>query len=387
MNILLAGLGRSNTSLRKHLEAEGHQIHTYDDKREADYNYQSLKREMPAFDLAYLSPGLYYNKAAYKLIKLLSLKTSNELSYSLGKIAGGVKIIAITGSNGKTSTAIFLQYLLKKEGYKVLLAGNIGVPLVEYLDDIDSYDIIILEISSFQAQELADATFSILVITSISPNHLDAYHSVTEYYAAKKRLILLSKSAVFDKRVKKELCLSQKSDIIDYISSTKSMALNYNLALNVIKQLEIDPNKYLSFDYSSLLPPSRYSPFYVFDNLEFIDDSKSTSYAATLSALRNSSLPTYLILGGHMKSYFKPFDKEVRVLVYGREKEKFMRIVGGMGFASLLEVVNYLKKELDPRIKTRILFSPGGASIDYPNYLIRGREFKQMVRKVYDPQK
>lgn len=384
MNILLAGLGRSNLCLKKFLEEEGHSIKTFDDKKEADYNYERLKKEIPLFDRAYITPGLYYNRSAYKLINLLAREKDNELGYALKKIKDKLKIIAITGSNGKTSTAIFLQYLLQKEGYKVLLAGNIGVPLSEFLLEIDSYDVVVLEISSFQAQELNDVSFDVLVITSISSNHLDAYHSIKEYYAAKKRLLLFAKTALFDKDVERELGLSSSHEIVEFIDSTKSKEKNYNLALNVLSSLEIDVSKYLDFDYQNLLPPSRYSPFYRYRQLEFVDDSKSTSYAATLAALNNSTKPTYLILGGHMKSYFKAFGDRVEVLIYGKEREKFIRSVGGKSFSTLDEVVAYLKDTLDPEMEARILFSPGGSSIDYPNYQIRGREFQRLVRQAYD---
>lgn len=104
------------------------------------------------------------------------------------------KIFAVTGSDGKTTTTTLIYNMLKEEGYKCWLGGNIGAPLLDRIDEIKEEDIVVLELSSFQLHTMKNR-FQSAVVTNMSPNHLDVHNSMDEYIDAKKNIYRFQTSA------------------------------------------------------------------------------------------------------------------------------------------------------------------------------------------------
>lgn len=154
MKYLICGLGKSNNAILKSINGEKNEIYTYDDKEQADYNFARLEKELPFFDKAFIAPGLCQNRKNLSLIKKVATSIDSELNMALKLAKGKVHIIGVTGSNGKTSTIKFLEYLLKKNGCKVLVAGNIGNSLFDKIKNLSNYDYLLVEISSFQGEFL-----------------------------------------------------------------------------------------------------------------------------------------------------------------------------------------------------------------------------------------
>ena len=198
--VTFIGLGVSHRELIKKFMECGAEI-TVCDKRnfeELGEIGEKLKKQGVKFNLGenYLdnlsgdiimrTPGLnYYNKNLTEARKNGSVITSEtELFFDLCP----AHVIAITGSDGKTTTATITAEFLKNEGYNVHLGGNIGKPLLYRMDEIRPEDYVVIELSSFQLMSMRRSADTVL-ITNISPNHLDMHNSMEEYIESKYNLI------------------------------------------------------------------------------------------------------------------------------------------------------------------------------------------------------
>ena len=166
MKILILGYGKVGQALHKFLENNNNQIYIYDQKDLSDelenyYSYEELLKSMPLFDLVIRSPGISILSKVYQLAKLLSKEIKSELDFA-SKYLKTKHIIGITGSNGKTTTSLMLKTILEKK-YRVFLVGNIGIPLIEVVNKINSDDVVIIEVSSFMLEDTSDIIFESII--------------------------------------------------------------------------------------------------------------------------------------------------------------------------------------------------------------------------------
>ncbi len=138
-------------------------------------------------DIVFRTPGMNYNHPA--LLKMRNdgviVTSEMELFFELCPC----KIVAVTGSDGKTTTTTIISELLKKQGYTVHLGGNIGNPLLPFINDIKETDFAVVELSSFQLISMKKSP-DISVVTNVTPNHLDVHKDMQEYIDAKKNIVL-----------------------------------------------------------------------------------------------------------------------------------------------------------------------------------------------------
>ena len=189
--ILVIGLGKSGQAVVEFLCEKGALVTIYDDNKEKVketkllYNVDSITDyEMVAkMDLAILSPGVSKYHEIVKQCFLLNVKVIGELEFACFFING--KILALTGSNGKTTTVSLIKHIFDIAKKKSVLAGNIGTPLIKFNSVVKrTY---ILEVSSFQL-ETSKLSPYISGITNISSNHLDRHFSMNEYFDTKKNI-------------------------------------------------------------------------------------------------------------------------------------------------------------------------------------------------------
>ena len=195
MKVLIIGYGKTGKSLKKYFDKYQNEVFIYDkntinEKNYCSYNY--LKDKLPLFDLGIKSPGISDIDEEYLLIKSLCKEIYSDLDYAFMKL-NKCHVIGITGSNGKTSFATYLYHFLSMK-YRTFLAGNIGKPLIDYVDEIIDNDYVILELSSFQIRDSKLIKLDTLFYTSLSPNHLNVYIDVNHYYADKKRALFFIKN-------------------------------------------------------------------------------------------------------------------------------------------------------------------------------------------------
>ncbi len=195
------GIGVSNLPLIKFLAANGAAVHACDRREKADLG--EVYDELLALDVSFSLGESYLDNLSGELIfktpgmrfdhpKLLEAEARGSIVTSEMELFSEfcpAKIIAVTGSDGKTTTTTIINKLLREAGYKTWLGGNIGTPLFCSLEDIAEGDIVVLELSSFQLHTMKQSP-AVAVITNISPNHLDMHKDYAEYIDAKKNIML-----------------------------------------------------------------------------------------------------------------------------------------------------------------------------------------------------
>ena len=202
-SIMFYGIGKSNLPFINMLSNEKIKISVYDSRSEENIPVSALENlknnsyvELRIsddkiwndyFDIIIRSPGVnFFSNEIQKAKQRGSIITSEmEIFFDLCPC----KIIGITGSDGKTTTTTIISEILKEDGKKVHLGGNIGEPLLPKINDISENDIAVVELSSFQLISMRKSP-DIAVITNISPNHLDVHSSMEEYIEAKKQILL-----------------------------------------------------------------------------------------------------------------------------------------------------------------------------------------------------
>ena len=140
------------------------------------------------FDLMIKNPGIDPRHLAVLKAKKLKIKVVNEMEVAYHYLPKNTKIIGITGSNGKTTTATILYNLLKLHNVSTVLGGNIGYPLSEIISKVKENDVLVLEISDHQLYDLDEFKTDISILTNLCPTHLD-YHGTYENYKNTKRKI------------------------------------------------------------------------------------------------------------------------------------------------------------------------------------------------------
>lgn len=182
MKIVIIGHGIEGKALEKHFSGKGHKIEIRDAKNGPGY----LKR-LDGFDMIFRSPGIPFLKKEFQMADIHA-KLTSATKYFFEKCP--CKIIGVTGTKGKGTTASLLYEMLSA-GYKngkVFLGGNIGKPPLEFLDGLNADDLVILELSSFQLQDLGVSPH-VAIVLGITPDHLDHHKNMKEYVEAKKNIV------------------------------------------------------------------------------------------------------------------------------------------------------------------------------------------------------
>lgn len=200
-SISMLGIGRSNTPLAITFASKGAVVTAHDKRDRSKLGEAGDSLEAAGVklclgenyldnldaDIIFRTPGMKYYLpeliAARK--KGAAITSEMEVFFDLCPC----KIIAVTGSDGKTTTTTVISEMLKKQGYTVHLGGNIGIPLLPDIENIKKEDIAVVELSSFQLISMRRSP-DIAVVTNVSPNHLDMHKDMAEYVNAKKNILL-----------------------------------------------------------------------------------------------------------------------------------------------------------------------------------------------------
>ena len=342
------------------------------------------------------------------------------------------KKICVTGSNGKTTTASIIYFLLKNAGLNVGLAGNIGQSYAFQVATCN-YEYYVLELSSFQLEGMYDFKADIAVLLNITPDHLDRYNNQMENYIKAKFRITQNMSAddcfIFcaDDEVSishlnqivlhaKQLPFSQQKEVeegafvkdekmhVNYVDREYQMFLNelslqgkhnvYNSMAAAItgKVLDID-NEVLRESLSSFQGVEhRMEKVLKVKNVLYVNDSKATNVNSTWYALESMTTPVVWIAGGKDKGneyepLFELVKERVRAIIcLGADNTKLHKVFGGMvdnmyDVKSAKEAVEIAYNIAQPG--DTVLLSPACASFDlFKNFEERGRLFKEAVQKL-----
>ncbi|MDO8662055.1 MAG: UDP-N-acetylmuramoyl-L-alanine--D-glutamate ligase [Candidatus Omnitrophota bacterium] len=403
--VLIVGFGRSGLASANLLDALGAQVYLTDnqDNHSTRLALSKLKSKeikvelgkhsrdfVKGKDLVIISPGVSNQALPIVWAKEENIPVISEIE--LAWILCPAEVIAITGTNGKTTVTTLIGKALQKAGKRAFVCGNIGNPFCSEVERMNSGDFVSLEISSFQLENINAFKPKISVILNLSRNHLDRYKDIREYLTAKKHIFKnqdLSDYLVlnYDDPVIRSLAKEAKAKVV-YFRKEAGLNPNEQAVLAVTSILGIDRDLALQVFKEFKGVEHRLEEVRKVNGVRFINDSKSTTPEATLWALNNLSEPLVLIAGGREKG-----NDYSLVLELGRKKIKAAIVIGEakekikQALSAAIEVEEALT--LDEAVSKAIrlarsgdcvLFSPMCKSFDmFSNFEERGMAFKALV--------
>lgn len=411
MYYLILGAGKTSIECIKTLIKLKKKVSIVLNNNELDKikEYYSLINEVIIFDDFYnidfskydyiiRSPGLSILNQYIRYLKENNIKLINEmeLAYLLANKRG--YYIGVTGSNGKTTTVSLLYECIKKQTNNVLLAGNIGTPLISLIDKINNYTIIILEMSSFQLEDMHELKFDIGCILNLSVNHLDNVTNLEYYYTSKFNIVNLQTSSDYLLVNKSDININEylnkikvKSKVIDYLDTEcniSSLKLkgehnkeNIKCVITILKILGFETD---NFTIKNFDPLQYHLEETKTKNYLIVNDSKSTTVASL-----NKAIETYkdkdiiLIFGGKNKGGDFSFLNNIKLkkkICFGKLSEELYDVNLDYKSYSLDDSVNYaLSCACDNDV---ILFSCGCSSFDlFNSYKERGEYFNKLIAR------
>jgi UDP-N-acetylmuramoylalanine--D-glutamate ligase len=350
-------------------------------------------------DLIVLSPGVLLSVLPVKKANKLKIPVIGEIELAYRLCKSG-KIIAVTGTNGKTTTTNLIGEILRKNGYEVVVAGNIGNPYVGELDKIDEDTIVVLEVSSFQLETIEKFHPWIAVLLNLAPDHLSRHGTIENYFRIKYRIFENQTShdyLVVSENI--DLPDNLKSKVVIYNRTRLGLSEKEGLRAHNLDNLKaaltsawiIDPKIDLSpvNIKKTLFLPHRIEFVAQVKGVKFYNDSKATNTHATEAAIKSFSEPITLILGGKDKGEsYKNLSTSIKkgnvkkVFLNGESSPQIAKSLKKTGYKDYVHVSNYFeaaKLALHENC-TACLLSPACASFDqFKNYQERGEAFKEVV--------
>lgn len=376
-----------------------------------------------SFDYLIKNPGVPIDHKYVLKARELGIEVINEVEMAYRLLPEDVKIIAITGTNGKTTTTTLTYEIMKKAyGDKVFLAGNIGYPLCSILNDVKSGDIIVMEVSCQQLENLVKFKPNVALMTNLSPAHIDFLKSYENYKRVKAKLFQNQTSEdVAILNLENEDVINETKNIkstMKYFSSKKEINGGYlkdndiyyygekvisrdnifiagmhnveNCICAIMLTKEFGVTNDVICDVISKFRGVEHRLEYVdtVDGRMFYNDTEATNIKCTQIALSSFDKPTIIILGGLERGQdfteLTPFMHNVKCIVgIGQCRDRVLE------YGNSLDIPTYsyefLKDGFDKCVEESvegdiILLSPASASWDqYKECEVRGAEFKKKV--------
>lgn len=440
--VLVMGLGISGISTIKALDELGAKIIINDIKKEEELkdilekikdisleNHLGEKSlDLLDIELIVKSPGISpSNKILLEAIdKNIKIINDIELGSNLSK---SKNIIAITGTNGKTTTTILTGEIFKADNYKFLMGGNIGKSLIQDMIDAEEKDIFLLETSSFQLEHTINFKPKVSLILNITPDHIDWHGSFENYIKSKKKIFTNQDEndytilnyddkliRTFEREINSNIIwfsVNEKLDSGIYIEdeniiinidgekinivSTNKLLLKgkHNLenilasiAISLVMGVSIDKIKSTLLSFKGV--EHRLEFVLEKEGRRFFNDSKGTNIDSSIKAIEAIESPIILIAGGYDKKidfdeFIKAFNGKVKALILlGDTSLKIKEIAFKYGFEKNF-LVNNMKEAVNLAYSLsekgdNILLSPACASMGmFKNFEERGKVFKLMV--------
>lgn len=448
--VAVIGIGISNTPLIRYLADLGVNVTAFDrnEKKKLEPVLKKLKEfdikyslgsgyleKLKGFDIVFKTPGMRYDVPELLRAKQEGSEITSEMEVFFELCPA--RIFAVSGSDGKTTTTTLIYNMLKEEGYKCWLGGNIGVPLLSSIDEIDSHDMVVLELSSFQLHTMKNSP-NTAVITNVEPNHLDVHKSMEEYTEAKKNIFKYQKDddtlvLNYDNSITRNFAEERKGKVV-FFSKTNSiregMVLkngkivykSNGMETEVVKSNEIilpgahNRENYLAaaagvIEYVNI--DTIYKVATTFEGVEhrmefvrehegvrYYNDAIGTSPTRTMACLNSFSQKVILIAGGKDKKldYGKLghlIVKRVKCLILlGQTAVKIenavLQAANSTGEGRNLPVIKC--KNLSEAVHTAyskaldkdiVVMSPAGSSFDmFKNFEEKGNLFKKLVNEL-----
>ncbi len=458
-NILIFGLGRSGAGAANLLSRYGAEV-TVTDKKTGDElkNYMDMlspsvrlclgghPSSLNGTDLIVISPGVPSDIEPVLKARQMGIKVIGELELAYQIVASGgagvpSTFLAVTGTNGKSTTTTLLDLMLRRAGFRTVLGGNIGNALTEEIHKTivggQAIDCVVTEVSSFQLESIEEFKPRVAAILNITPDHMDRYRSMDEYREAKAKIFMNQDEGDFlvlnaddpetMKVISKELKMKSEKPKIFYFSRTKEVEgvyfkdgkvycnlpdtspLTSHSSLIIADEIRIKgvhnmENAMASAAMALLagcpadavvnalrdFPGLEHRLEFVreIDGVRFINDSKGTNVGAVMKSIEGFSEPIILIAGGRDKAGdFTPLiplirEKVKALILIGeaslRLQEAFGRLTRTVMASDMGDAVGIAREMANSG--DIVLLSPACASFDmFRDFEDRGRRFKDAV--------
>lgn len=439
--VLVVGLGKTGRALVRFLCRRGARVTVSEKKTEVDLGRRvedSKKKgvrletgghRLPAFletDIIVPSPGAA-SIPELAAAKKAGVRIMSEIELAYHFLKG--RIIGITGTNGKSTTATLAHKILKESGQKAYLAGNIGTPLIAFAEKSREDHVYVTEVSSFQLEHIDRFRVFMSVFLNISQNHLDWHGSFEDYFGAKKRLVLaqaedgiailnrddrliwplakLVQAAVYSFSARRKVehgCYLERGWIVlagqkeEKLMKTSEVPLpglhnqeNVMAAALIGHCLGVPARSMRRSIRTFSGLEHRLEKVLSYGRVDYVNDSKATTVDATIKAIQSFDRKIILILGGRDKGadftlLRKPIRQKVKkVILVGEAREKIRNALHG---AVAMEEASTLRRAVALASASAspgemVLLAPACTSFDmFENFEARGRAFKKEVQRL-----
>lgn len=443
-NTAVVGIGVSNIPLIRFLLELGAKVSAFDKKSEEqlgevaeEFKAKGVKLvlghnyldNLSGYDVIFKTPSMRIDSPSL-------LKAREEGTYITSEMEEFVKycparVYGVTGSDGKTTTTTLMYNLLKEEGYKAWVGGNIGTPLFAQIEEIKETDKVVLELSSFQLMTMTVSP-EVSVVTNLSPNHLDIHKDMEEYVNAKKNIfkyqdddgvlvinkdneitssmVSEAKGSVFEFSIREEITdgayykdgalylfdeeICKASEIV--IRGMHNVE-NYLAAFCALHDdVTIETMRKVATTFKGV--EHRIEFVREFNGVKYYNSSIASSPSRTLADIKVFGKPIILIAGGYDKKIpFEPLAEEghpyiKKLVLLGDTKEKikaaFEKVISEKKLnlpiivADSFEDAVYKAKD-EAENEDVVLLAPACASFDmFVNFEVRGNKFKEIVNEL-----
>ena len=378
-------------------------------------------------DLVFRTPGMHPDNPALNGLRAAGAEVTSEMEVFFTLCP--CTTIAVTGSDGKTTTTTLIAEMLKAAGKTVWLGGNIGTPLLPKLDEMGADDFAVVELSSFQLMDMQHSSH-IAVVTNLAPNHLDVHKDMNEYVEAKKnifafqgendKLILNLDNGItntftgngitrwFSRLGKTDNGVCLEGDWIvrdgEKVLDTKEIVIpgvhnieNYMAAILAVEGL-VDDETIRSVARTFGGVEHRIELVRIKDGVKYYNDSIASSPSRTIAGLKSFAEKVCLIAGGYDKHI--PYDvlgpyickHTKRVYLNGATGPQIRAAVEACadykpGFPELIDCTDFTdavhKAATDAKSGDIVLMSPASAAFDqFKNFMVRGDYFKKIIMEL-----
>jgi len=432
------GMGLSGISVAKILSKHGAYVFLSDNKSfdkvpdaeniksEFDCEFDGHSDKILESDYIVVSPGIPLNIPILQKAKELNIKITSEIEVGFALKHKNSKIIAVTGSNGKSTVVSLIHHILTNMGFETILCGNIGIPFTSCPIEDEKVDFIVIELSSFQLELVDKFKADKAILLNITPDHLNRYGTMDVYAKAKMNIFknhTQTETAVlnFDDKLVSQLTnnlpsyklyfsLNKKTDayfkdnflVISFEETNFKISVNdlsllgphniYNALASLLSVADyiqdIKPVIQALKTFKSL--SHRLEQVGIINGVIFINDSKATNTDSVKFALQTFNKPVHIILGGSDKgedySILKPFLKNAAksISLIGSSKDNMLKTFTDLKITmnSFGDFSSAIKSAFDNASDGEyVLLSPSCASYDmFKNFEHRGDTFRQIVK-------
>lgn len=443
---MVVGLARSGIAVTKLLLLRGYEVYACDSKQKEKFEgkldeiermgaklilgEKEPEKHLPGMDCLIVSPGIPLTHPVFAEAKKLGVEVMGEIEYAYRESMG--MLLALTGTNGKTTTVTLLGEIFKNAGKRTHVVGNIGTPYSGAVPEMKAGDVTVCEISSFMMETSSQFHPHISAVLNISEDHLNRHGTMENYIALKERIFENANERDFvvlnwDDPITRGMAQRTRAQVY-YFSSREEVPfgafvrdgkivfgsgkhvqavcnadelkipgehnLQNALAATAMAMAAEIPAPVIRHTFRSFEGVEHRIEFVCeIDGVRFINDSKGTNVDSTLRAVRAMKAPTVLILGGSDKhSDFTPLCEEIlkcpisHCVLIGETANQFAETLEKVGYHAW-EHAGY---DFDRAIRRcfelaekggNVLLSPSCASFDmFTDYEARGRIFKEKVR-------